>query len=467
MLKVQITPAGSILIDSTTDLVLLGGAEGCCCLLYGGCRDDQTDFECEAAGGTWLSHFSCEDNECPGACCHHDSTQPPLEANTCEDVSYRVCNDHGGNFQGTGVHCSTQPCHEGLCRQEYTHTQGYSFNHYYYPCYTTTCPVEPCPPYTIVWCTPDTGDTTANSETLQILLYDNEGYVCQATCDGGHTNASSGQQGCFCPPDTSSCHWGTSCSGSYGENSTNDGCQMVDGPCGPDGCDDNCTGFGCGPFNCPYGTLACVSNPDCTDGRDCYVYTCLNEDCSAYCERGSSFCNNTSTSWVECCPQGACCVDPHGARCEIHTQHRCEDVIHGTYQGDGTICGNPPGATGSNPCCECASFSPFTNGADGSCHSSYDYNFCTGSVVAWGPTVPCGGRYIYSDCDYIGWCDECTGPECVGLYCHAHSIFNGIFCDHLDDCNSSPSGRACRMVPDTPAIVRYTVSGQTDKWCGQ
>jgi hypothetical protein len=115
---------------------------GACCQSTG-CTDE-TEGDCSDLGGTWVSGSLCADDPdpCSGACCILDIATPCQDLNepdcdledggfqgidtvcpddacivgaccldsTCEIETATGCSDLGGEFQGSGVDCTPDPC---------------------------------------------------------------------------------------------------------------------------------------------------------------------------------------------------------------------------------------------------------------------------------------------------------------------------------------------------------------------
>ncbi|MCG3129996.1 MAG: hypothetical protein FLDDKLPJ_00743 [Phycisphaerae bacterium] len=84
--------------------------EGACCFDVG-CTDNTNQFACEAAGGTYMGHFTtCEDNCVQGACCF-------LDGSCIDGATPEHCASLGGTFRGEDSECATvfPRCGNGSC----------------------------------------------------------------------------------------------------------------------------------------------------------------------------------------------------------------------------------------------------------------------------------------------------------------------------------------------------------------
>ena len=122
---------------------------GACCTSGGFCTENQTEAECEAAGGVWQgAGTDCSPNPCPTetqACCLPDGT--------CSDRLTASCLGIGGTPQGPGTTCATTNCPQptgaccapdGTCTPDQTEADCIAAGNVWQGA-GTVCNPNPCP----------------------------------------------------------------------------------------------------------------------------------------------------------------------------------------------------------------------------------------------------------------------------------------------------------------------------------
>ena len=122
---------------------------GACCTSGGFCTENQTESECEAAGGVWQGQGTdCSPNPCPTetqACCYPDGT--------CIDRLSASCLATGGTPQGAGTNCAGVNCpqptgaccaSDGTCTPDQTEADCIAAGNVWQGA-GTVCNPNPCP----------------------------------------------------------------------------------------------------------------------------------------------------------------------------------------------------------------------------------------------------------------------------------------------------------------------------------
>ena len=383
---------------TVADVLAVVGSWGADCTVYGACCygdgmcDTTSMDDCSNGGGAWSEGYDCADISCSTAsCCMPDDS--------CADLTSDACAAMGGDTGGDGTACATTDC-------------------------TATTPGDECAdaiPVVDGANLFDTTDMTAGGPDPD-----------ETQCDGTYLDWGASQDGWYSYVATGGLTTFDTCdAGSYDTSMV-----LYEGTC------DNqvaCNGDAIDSSGCqPYSSE--IANYDCTAGETYYIRIgAWNGDGAG---PGTLNINPPATGYGACCFPNEDCVDANASDC---------DSFGGTFQGDGTACGNgmceaPAGDECANALVALVDVAnPFDTSLATPSTPDPDEAMCAGQALDWGTANPdvwfeyvpsASGVATFSTCD--------TGSFDTSMVIYGGTCDNQIACNGDADDSADGAGGACQ-----------------------